>query len=273
MHHRQSVCQHRLSSNAFFFRGLTLYKIHANMRHHQSIAHVSTQTNFHPDLPHELNRTKLGLGAEVDKLAAVAHELGLTEVTLVAHDWGSLFGYIFAAKYPQLIKKVVQFDIGGMVQFDPPQEWVRLYQHEIIAAWDAKSDLLLKPFAAGVPNAKMLYWQAAWPYVTLWNNGNDVNHWKHEAFPGIDPSAWGNWTFSPKPLTQPLLFFWGNCDTPSCSGPPRKDLFFNAQWVPYLNATNGDLSVEVHNNHWIYVYNKTGAIPGVIKAMKQWLQT
>ena len=86
-----------------------------------------------------LELSALGLGAQVDKLAAVAKELGLSNVTLVAHDWGSLFGYIFAAKYPQLIRLVIQFDIGGMVQFDPPEKWVYDYQHQIIAAWDAQS--------------------------------------------------------------------------------------------------------------------------------------
>ena len=79
----------------------------------------------------------------MDKLAATARELGLSDVTLVAHDWGSLFGYIFSYKYPELISRVVQFDIGGMVQFDPPESWVYDYQHAIIAAWDEARSLFV----------------------------------------------------------------------------------------------------------------------------------
>ena len=230
-----------------------------------------TMTNFHPDLPFEKDILQLGLGAQVDKHASVIEELDLHNVTLVAHDWGSCFGYIFAAKYPDLIKTVVQFDIGGMVE-SFRTKWIYEYQHQIIKAWDEKSNLPLVEFALGVPNSDMLYWEATWPYVSLWNDGNDTETWKQEAYPDVKPSEWtGEWAFSPKPLKQPILFFWGDCNTPSCVGPPREQLFFDSAWLPYLNETAGDQSIEVHTNHWIYVYNKTGSLPLVIASMKEWL--
>jgi len=228
-----------------------------------------TLTNFHPDLPFVSNRSELGLGAEVDKLAAVAQEMGLANLTLVAHDWGSVFGYIFAVKYPALITRVVQFDIGGMVQFNPPEQWVYAYQHEIISAWDHQSALRLLPFAVGVPNVDMLYWEAAWPYVCLWSDGNDTVSWRREAYPGV--TKWGNWAFNPVPLEQPILFFWGDCQDPSCAKPRGSELFFDKAWLPYLNSTKGDLGVRVHANHWIYVYNRTGVLPLVISTMNAWL--
>jgi pimeloyl-ACP methyl ester carboxylesterase len=230
-----------------------------------------TMTNFHPDIPFETDISKLGLGAQVDKHAAVARELGLTNITLVAHDWGSVFGYIFAAKYPMLIKTIVQFDIGGMVEsFHTP--WISLYQHQIIKGWDEKSNLPLVEFALGVPNKDMLYWQATWPYVSIWADGNNTESWKTEAYPNVQPGDWtGNWSFSPKPLSQPILFFWGDCNTRDCAGPPRTDLFFTDAWIQELKKSANDHVMEVHTNHWIYVYNTTGTLPSVVAAMKDWL--
>src|SRR3954463_2825189 len=33
-------------------------------------------------------------------------------VTLVLHDWGCLYGYQFAMRYPQLVERIVGVDIG-----------------------------------------------------------------------------------------------------------------------------------------------------------------
>jgi pimeloyl-ACP methyl ester carboxylesterase len=164
---------------------------------------ATTMTNFHPDLPMVTDRSQLAFGSEVDKMAAVAKELGLKNITLVAHDWGSAFGYIFAFKYPELISRVVQFDIGGK-QPMPTPTWVYDYQHVIIKSWDTKSDVMLKPFASGVPNPAALKWQIGWPYVAVWNDGNDTTTWKHEAFPEVDPKSW-TWYSTPGPIPQPLL--------------------------------------------------------------------
>ena len=112
----------------------------------------------------------------------------------------------------------------------------------------------------------------AWPDVTLWNDGNDTVAWKREAYPGVDPQDWdGTWSFTPTKLPQPLLFFWGDCNLPSCVGPPRANLFFTDAWLGYLNASAGDLAVEVHTDHWIYVHNQTGTLPRVVATMKAWL--
>ena len=227
--------------------------------------------NFHPDLPMVTDRAQLGLGAQVEKLAATARELGLRNITLVAHDWGSCFGWIFAAKYPELISRVVQFDIGGMVEtFMTP--WIYSYQHQIMSAWDAQNDQPLAGFAGGVPNPSMLYWQAAWPYVAIWNDGNDLEAWKREAWPDTPAADWsGGWAFSPKPPPQPILFFWGDCNDPTCVGPKRTQFFFSDAWLPYLDEAAGDKAVEVHTNHWIYVYNNTGTLPSVVSSMREWL--
>ena len=48
-------------------------------------------------------------------------------------------------------------------------------------------------------------------------------------------------------------------------------MFYSADWLPYLNSTPGDKAIEVHTNHWIYVYNETGTLPGVIEDMREWL--
>ena len=230
-----------------------------------------TSRSFHPDLPLVTDRSALGLGAQVEKLAAVARQLNLKDMTLVAHDWGSVFGYIFAAKYPGLISRVVQFDIGGITEtFRTP--WIYAYQHQIIQAWDARSSLPLDGFSGGVPNPDMLYWEATWPYVSLWNGGNDTEAWKREADPGTDPQAWGAWSFTPAALTQPILFFWGDCNDKSCTGPERSDLFFDPAWLQFLDSAPGSSAVRVHTDHWIYVYNTSGTLPAIANTIRAFVQ-
>ena len=43
-------------------------------------------------------------------------EMGLSDITLVIHDFGSVLGYQFTYLYPTLVKRLISMDIGmGMV--------------------------------------------------------------------------------------------------------------------------------------------------------------
>ena len=47
----------------------------------------------------------------VEAIRAVVEQAG-SPVTLLLHDWGCLYGYQFAMRYPQLVERVVGVDIG-----------------------------------------------------------------------------------------------------------------------------------------------------------------
>jgi len=67
--------------------------------------------DYHPDFP-RVNDSELLWSTQVDKLHAVVLELGLTDITLVVFDFGAYFGYHFAARFPELVLRVVGMDIG-----------------------------------------------------------------------------------------------------------------------------------------------------------------
>eukprot|EP00661_Eupelagonemidae_sp_cell13_P006085 gene6085-2136_t len=50
---------------------------------------------------------------QVEAFGAVATEMGMSNITFVIHDFGSILGYMFAYKYPGLLRKVVSIDIGN----------------------------------------------------------------------------------------------------------------------------------------------------------------
>src|SRR3954466_11626198 len=47
----------------------------------------------------------------VDAIRSIVEDTG-GKVTLVLHDWGCLYGYQFAMRYPQLVERIVGVDIG-----------------------------------------------------------------------------------------------------------------------------------------------------------------
>jgi pimeloyl-ACP methyl ester carboxylesterase len=74
-----------------------------------------TWTNHHPDLPEVTDPAELWPDRVLDKIEATAQSLGLVNnITLVIHDWGSMFGYQLAAKRPEWIARIVSFDIGNL---------------------------------------------------------------------------------------------------------------------------------------------------------------
>ena len=73
-----------------------------------------TWTNCHPDLPTVTDPNLLWPDKVLNKIEATVDELKLKDITLVIHDWGSMFGYQLAAKRPSLIKRIISFDIGNI---------------------------------------------------------------------------------------------------------------------------------------------------------------
>ena len=56
------------------------------------------------DKPEEYPYT---LETRIDDLAALVQGLGLTQVDLVVHDWGGAIGFGFAARRPELVRRIV----------------------------------------------------------------------------------------------------------------------------------------------------------------------
>jgi pimeloyl-ACP methyl ester carboxylesterase len=87
-----------------------------------------------PDLPPEAGYTDEVMA---DDLAALAKELGLDRVSIVAHDFGAVWAQRFARKHPDLLERLVLFNppyagIGGR-WFELPQpfeSWYMLFHQQ-----------------------------------------------------------------------------------------------------------------------------------------------
>ena len=53
------------------------------------------------------------LATRINDVAALVKSLGLTKVHLVVHDWGGAIGFGFAARHPELIRKLVILNTGA----------------------------------------------------------------------------------------------------------------------------------------------------------------
>lgn len=52
-------------------------------------------------------QTETTLDGQVDELRSVLHEHAQTPVTLIGFSWGALLSWLFAARYPDLVKKLI----------------------------------------------------------------------------------------------------------------------------------------------------------------------
>jgi pimeloyl-ACP methyl ester carboxylesterase len=87
---------------------------------------------FAPDLP-GMHRSDVPEGFEfnfdsyADYVDALVTKLEIkTPLTLIIHDWGGIYGFLWACKYPHKVKRI----IGGDFPFSPQYKW-----HEWATIW------------------------------------------------------------------------------------------------------------------------------------------
>ena len=64
------------------------------------------------DKPQNYNYT---LSQHIDNLEALVDKLGLSDITLMVHDWGGAIGMGFAVRHPQKIKRLVLFNTAAFL--------------------------------------------------------------------------------------------------------------------------------------------------------------
>ena len=58
-------------------------------------------------------QTATSIAGQVEELKELLEESADLPVTLVGHSWGAWLGYIFAARHPRLVKKIILVSSGG----------------------------------------------------------------------------------------------------------------------------------------------------------------
>lgn len=175
-------------------------------------------------------------------------------VTLLLHDWGCLFGYQFAERYPALVERVIGVDVGDagsrrhLAELGPQaklllvayQFWLALGWRiggtigDGMARWMAR--ILRCPAAAEDIHARMGY-----PYALRWL--------------GIAGGLRGLKSFQPQ---APMLYLYGE----------RKPFMFHSRaWAERLAARPGSRVIGMPTGHWVMI----GGRDAFNAALSSWL--
>jgi pimeloyl-ACP methyl ester carboxylesterase len=161
-------------------------------------------------------------------------------VTLLLHDWGCFFGYQFAARHPELVKRIIGIDIGDAGSRRNREELgvkgklaVLAYQLWLATAWRIGGKLgdrmarwmarkLRCPAEPGTITARMGY-----PYAVQWF--------------GVEGGFGKLRVFQP---VVPMLFIYGQ----------RKPFMFHSRsWAEKLALRPGNQVVALPTGHWVMV--------------------
>ena len=161
-------------------------------------------------------------------------------VTLLLHDWGCVFGYQFANRHPQLVKRVIGVDIGDAGSRRNLAElsfkaklMVLAYQWWLALAWRLGGRLgdRMARWMAGLAGAPAppqdIGAQMGYPYAVGWF--------------GVKGGFGSLRTFDPQ---VPMLFFYGE----------RKPFMFHSTaWRDKLVAQPGHRVIGLPTGHWVMV--------------------
>ena len=174
--------------------------------------------------------------------AIVEHVSPGKAVTLLAHDWGCVFGYEFAAQHPEKVVRMVAVDIGdhntgNFIRSLTTKAKLQMaaYQLPLALAWyigqhlsGRMGDWLTRQVARGVrcpsPPAH-IGWKQNYPYAMVW----------------LGLAGGFKRLLRVKP-TCPLLFIYGE----------RKPFMFHSpQWLTQLSSTPGCKVQGFPTGHWV----------------------
>jgi pimeloyl-ACP methyl ester carboxylesterase len=158
--------------------------------------------------------------------------------TLLLHDWGCVFGYQFAARYPELVRRVVGVDVGdagsrrNLAELGlTAKALVVAYQLWLAAAWRLGGrigDSMARAMArlAGAPgDTASIGARMGYPYYVQW-----VRRGYRQAR-----------SFRP---ACPLLFIYGR----------RKPFMFHSSvWAAEVAAAAGNRVLAFDTGHWVMV--------------------
>lgn len=187
----------------------------------------------------------------VEAIRAVVAE---RRVTLLLHDWGCLYGYQFAVRYPQLVERIVGVDIGDTGSRAHLAElgargrsMVLAYQYWLALAWriggrtgDAMSRAMARLLRCPT-DPRTIGAQMAYPYAVRWLG-------EAGGFDGLR-------VFKPE---VPMLFIYGE----------RKPVMFHSRaWIERLAARPDCRVIAMPTGHWIMVTKREA----FNEALRTWL--
>jgi pimeloyl-ACP methyl ester carboxylesterase len=167
-------------------------------------------------------------------------------VILLVHDWGCLFGYQFATRYPELVERIVGVDIGDagsrqhLAEIGAKGKFLVLaYQMWLALAWVMRSDAMARSMArwiGGRSGQGPVYAQMGYLYAMRWF--------------GVAGGLRGFKVFKPQ---CPMLYIYGE----------RKPFMFHSRaWASRLR------SIGFPTGHWVMLQ----APDAFNRAVLDWLE-
>jgi cis-3-alkyl-4-acyloxetan-2-one decarboxylase len=161
-------------------------------------------------------------------------------VVLLMHDWGCLFGYQFASRYPDLVERVIGVDVGdagsrhNLAELGAKgQLLVLAYQLWLAAAWRIGGfvgDLMARGMARLLrcpTDPRTIHSRMGYPYALRWF--------------GVAGGLKNLKTFEPR---TPMLFIYGE----------RKPFMFHSQaWAERLAARPQSRVIGLPTGHWVMI--------------------
>lgn len=174
----------------------------------------------------------------VELLRRIVERAGAGPVTLIVHDWGALFGYRFALRYPALVSRLVGIDVGDAGSREHRAEltirhkaMIAAYQLWLVAAWriggsigDRMSRRMARWLhAPGDPAT--IHAGMAYPYDIAWTG----SHGGYRGAPPLQP-------------VMPMLYVYGE----------RKPFAFHSRaWAERTASRPGNRVVGLRTGHWV----------------------
>jgi cis-3-alkyl-4-acyloxetan-2-one decarboxylase len=176
----------------------------------------------------------------VDEVVEAIRQVLDRPVTLVLHDWGCLYGYQFAMRYPQLVERIVGVDIGDAGSRAHLEEtglrgkvMIAAYQYWLALAWriggrigDGMSRAMARLLRCPT-DPKTIHARMGYPYAVRWLGAAG-------GFQGLR-------VFKPE---VPMLFVYGE----------KKPVMFHSRaWAERVAAKAGNRVVAFPTGHWIMI--------------------
>jgi len=180
-------------------------------------------------------RRRVTLDEMVALFAAIVDAVSPTvPVTLLLHDWGCVFGYQYAARFPARVERVIGVDIGDTFAPDFAktlplraklmvagyQGWLAL-AHPLGGVGTRMTRMMARALKAPAP-ANTLGAQQNYPYVMQWTGG-------FRSATNFEPHC-------------PMLYIYGS----------RKPFMFHTQrWLDELDRRPGSGAQRMNTGHWV----------------------